>query len=1147
MSDEGKSEAELLEQIERLRERIGELEQSEKAARSLFANIPDVMWTSDFEGNTTFISSNIERIYGYTPAEIYEQGSRLWFGRIHPDDATEVKRAYEALFSSGTQFDIQYRIKRKDGHWICVHDRSITTYEKGGVRHADGILADVTHRKTTADEIRKFKTIADKAGHGVAMSDLEGYLTYVNESFAQMHGYEPGELIGKHLSIFHTQEQMERVNQLNWQLVQEGHYVAEDVWHKRKDDTVFPALMSATVIGDEKGRPSFLACTATDITERKEAEDALIQSEEKFRLAMETTNDALWDWNIVTNQVYRNPRHATMLGYEPGELSTSLQEWEKRIHPDDHDMVFDVLNEHLQGRSHSFKAEYRLRTKSGDYIWILGRGRVIAYGDDGSPLRMIGTNIDITEKKNAEAELLNSRNLLEKIFYGMDCAIFILDYEKPPYIVDCNPAAVDMFGHAKNDMLGRTTDFLHVSKETLLEFQRTLFPAVEEQGHFSSFEFRMKRKNGEIFPTEHAVFPLQNDSGDRIGWVSVVRDITERRKRLQTIRENQALIQGILDNTSSVIVVRDRRGRYVMVNREAQDVLGLKSCDVVNKTPYEIHTRDRAEKILADDKKVFESRTPLAIEDQLNLKGEVRTFLGTRFPLLNAAGEPYAVCTVATDISNRKKVEDALRESEEKYRTLVESAGEAIATIDVNGVFTFLNTTGAKRMGGTPDDFVGKTMWDLFPKEVADRQVANLREAITTGRRANIIMPTELDGQVRWYNTTIEPLRDGAGEVGSAMIIARDIHELRQAAEQIRTLNSAVEQSIDGVAISDMNAQLRYVNKAYARMHGYRCEEMIGMKTAELYAKDQRDRYETIFAQIRKDGSYAGQAWHVRKDGTDFPCYVSVTLVKNDQAEVTGTVAVCRDMTETRQKEEELNQYRVQMARAEQLASLGTLSATVAHQITQPLTVIRLSLDNALDELEGASCPPKVVRRLQDSVTQVANITAIINRFRNFARQSSDTRFGLVSVPVVAARVVRLLEETARQARVTLRLKGMGRLPPVLINETDLEQLFFALLENAIQAADRTQARQVVISGALKHEQIELRFCDTCGGIAAQNWDRVFEPFFTTKARGQGTGLGLCIVQDVVTRVGGRIRLESEPGKGTTFFVTLPVDKDKIS
>lgn len=111
------------------------------------------------------------------------------------------------------------------------------------------------------------------------------------------------------------------------------------------------------------------------------------------------------------------------------------------------------------------------------------------------------------------------------------------------------------------------------------------------------------------------------------------------------------------------------------------------------------------------------------------------------------------------------------------------------------------------------------------------------------------------------------------------------------------------------------------------------------------------------------------------------------------------------------------------------------------------------------------------------------------------------------------------------------------------INETDSEQLFFALIENAIQASDGTKARQVVISGAVRDKRIELRFCDDCGGIAPENLERIFEPFFTTRPRGRGTGLGLCIVHDVVTRAGGHVRVESEFGKGSTFFVTLPVSE----
>jgi len=235
------------------------------------------------------------------------------------------------------------------------------------------------------------------------------------------------------------------------------------------------------------------------------------------------------------------------------------------------------------------------------------------------------------------------------------------------------------------------------------------------------------------------------------------------------------------------------------------------------------------------------------------------------------------------------------------------------------------------------------------------------------------------------------------------------------------------------------------------------------------------------------------------------------------------------------------------MARAERLASLGTLSATVAHELTQPLTVLSLSIDNALEELEATSPPQTVTKKLKESLNQVSDLTSIVERFRNFTRKSSDKTVGEVDLKIVAERIVKLLNESARRTKVGLRLENMDKLPPLYSNEKDLEQLFFALIDNAIQAADGKKARQLIISGFIKDEHIELRFSDDCGGIAQENVDKIFEPFFTTKPPGQGTGLGLCIVQDIVFRVGGKVRVESKFGKSTTFFVTLPINEGMTS
>ena len=233
--------------------------------------------------------------------------------------------------------------------------------------------------------------------------------------------------------------------------------------------------------------------------------------------------------------------------------------------------------------------------------------------------------------------------------------------------------------------------------------------------------------------------------------------------------------------------------------------------------------------------------------------------------------------------------------------------------------------------------------------------------------------------------------------------------------------------------------------------------------------------------------------------------------------------------------------YRERMARAEQLASLGTLSATLAHELTQPLTVIRLTIENLLAELKETSCPETVREELKDGLSSVENAATIVDRFRNFARKSSERAFCETDLGAAVEKIVELLNEIAKRAKMTVIVKNMRRLPRVWANQQDMEQFFFAMIQNAMQAADGKRNRRLTISGVKKDEHIELRFADNCGGIAPENIDRIFQPFFTTSTNGTRTGLGLCIVQRILSECGGKIRVESKFGKGTTFHITLPV------
>jgi C4-dicarboxylate-specific signal transduction histidine kinase len=255
--------------------------------------------------------------------------------------------------------------------------------------------------------------------------------------------------------------------------------------------------------------------------------------------------------------------------------------------------------------------------------------------------------------------------------------------------------------------------------------------------------------------------------------------------------------------------------------------------------------------------------------------------------------------------------------------------------------------------------------------------------------------------------------------------------------------------------------------------------------------------------------------------------------------EVTGVLIIGRDIHDLRQAQMQLEEYREKISRAEQLASLGTLSATIAHELTQPLTVSRLAIQNAMAEVE-AGCPATVADALQECLGGISDAVSRVERFRSFARKSTKGPPVPVQLGDVVARTIRLLEGKARQRHVALRDEGLDDLPAALAYEKGIEQLCFALIQNAIQAASGDRPHTMTVTGHCDDTQISLRFEDDCGGVAPEVLDRVFEPFFTTKGPGEGTGLGLCIVERVVAQARGKIWTENRPGQGMTFCVTLP-------
>ncbi len=718
---------------------------------------------------------------------------------------------------------------------------------------------------------------------------------------------------------------------------------------------------------------------------------------------LDNMNDIIYTADREGNLLSINLAVKRIMGFDPQEIiGTHYSRWMTK---EESDRLEAARPSTLQGQR--MTDQVVLRDKQGDPHYVeISISPMVVNG------RIVGTQgiiRDITRQQKAEQAVREREERLRSLFDAVTESVFLLDPQGT--VLALNETAARRFGKSRGDLIGTKIADVgeHLFSAAAVEYRTRRISAVLQTKQPVRFE---DERAGRWFDT--SAYPVFDQHGNVCQIAIFGKDITERKRAEEEIRALQRRIEFILGAAKTGLNITDRDFNVRYVDPAWQTVYGAYQ----GKKCYEyFHGVDRPCPECGIPK-AMQTRQ-IVIYDSTLPKEQNRPIQVTTIPFQADNGE-WLAAEVNVDIAERKSLELKLRESELRYRTVVETAGETIAIVDAAGVFRFMNTTAGRRLGGQPADFIGKTMWELFPQDIADRQVGTIRKVIDTATAVNTIVSSYVGGESRWYNTTIEPLKDSVGTVSAAMVVARDIHEL---------------------------------------------------KTAQ----------------------------------------------------------------------QDLEAYHEKMIRAEHLASLGTLSAMLSHEMTQPLTVLRLSLQNALKTLEDAPPPATVLDDLQDGLAEIDHVTAIVQRFRDFARRASDAVIGEVSLAAVAGKVLRLLEESARHARVALEAHQLEGLPPIQACARDVEQIFFALTQNAIHASEGLRDHRFRISGSLGDACLELQFVDDCGGISPEVLGHIFEPFFTTKPVGQGTGLGLCVVERMVSQAGGHLRVDSQWGKGTTFFVSLPL------
>jgi len=556
--------------------------------------------------------------------------------------------------------------------------------------------------------------------------------------------------------------------------------------------------------------------------ERKRAEEALRESEERYRRLVENTPEVIYSLSAGDGTITSlNPAFERITGW-------SRAEWLGKpfmsiIHPDDLSLAVETFQQVLCGEA-TPPYELRILSKSGEYL--IGEFKSVPNIEKGKVVGEFGIARDITERKRAEEALRASQQLLERTFAALQDAVFIIDIDTME-IVDSNPAASEILGYSRQEMVGRTTTFLHVDETACKEFRRHLDPAIEEKGFLSHLEFRMKRKDGTVFPTEHSVVPFVDERGKRVGWVSVVRDITERKRAEEALRESEERYRSFVQNFQGIAFRGTMDFTPIFFHGAVKAITGYTEAEFLAGNPrwdQVIHPDDLPQAQAAEK---LRSAPGYSVERDyriLRKDGQICWVHELIRNVCDSSGKPFVIEGALYDISERKRIEDALRVSEEKFFKSFRSSPDSIAIsaladgrlIEVND--SFVRVTGYSR-----EEVVGRTTIELNlwanPKDRA-RLVRVLRDQ-GTARNLEVGLRMK-SGEVRVGEISAEIIElDGAPYV---LMITRDITERRRGEEALlaRTLQLEAVRAVTGEISRelDLAALLELINRRAGELVG---------------------------------------------------------------------------------------------------------------------------------------------------------------------------------------------------------------------------------------------------------------------------------------------------------------------------------------
>jgi PAS domain S-box-containing protein len=744
------------------------------------------------------------------------------------------------------------------------------------------------------------------------------------------------------------------------------------------------------------------------------------------------------------------------------------------------------------------------------------------------------------ERKEGQQNLQEVTKRLEKIVEMGDDGIIVFDEDYK--IGFANTVASELTGYSKERLVGM--DFCRLLSERDIGYLDQMHSEVgADESKRVCTEMEVLTEKGLKWDAEVCITIAKKEKGG-IQTYAYLRDVTERKRMEREIREATKRFEKIAEMGEDGVIVFDEGSRIEFANQMASEIMGYPKDQILGREFFSLIGK-RDEEFL-DEMVTRGEGLGEKVCTEMSIRTPQSQVKETEVCIAPTRSEDGRIKTYAyiRDITERKKFEKDLRESEEKYRNLFERVRHGLFISAKEGHFLdcnqamwgllgyqdkeeFLKIDIVKDLYVNPED--RKTFMELVEKLgfIKDFEVEFKKK---NGERITVLL-------------TATAKRDEKGTIIGYEGLNIDITDRKKMEKELKEANdflmNLIESSVDGIIVTDMKGDILIFNKGAEDLLGYKSEEVVGkMNIRSIYqlgvAKEVMEKLRSPdFGGVGKLTSLP--IFHRRKDGEMIEGDLSASLIYNEKGNEIASVGIFKDLRERLKMERELREIQQALLQSEKLAAMGRLTSQIAHELNNPIYGIMNTL-----ELLKTEIPPENKRRriLELSLSEIQRLSEMLRNMLSFSKPEEEKRRP-VKIDELIEGILLVMEKQMKESNIQVEASFDSDIPEVMASTNQMRQVMLNILKNAKEAMPK--GGTLTVRTAREGNKVLITTQDTGIGIPEEIRDKIFEAFFTTKQKVKGVGLGLSVCYGIIKDHGGEIKVESEEGKGTTFTISLPI------